>query len=351
MPVHRPAPLRPSVLRSTVLRPGALLRALLRPGALLRALVRPSALLAALLTAFALPGPAPHRRPRRVHPRPRLRPHGHGRPGPRRPARHAPRPPPRPRPRAWTSPATRATSPGRPCGTAGSVGLHQGDRGHVLHQPVLRPAVQRLLRRRHDPRRLPLRHPGHHRAAPPRPTTSSTTAAAGPATARPCPASLDIEWNPYGDACYGKSAERDGQLDPRLPRTVQGPHRPRRRDLHGHQLVDALHRQLRRLRRRPTRCGSPGTPPPSGTLPAGWSLLHDVAVHVAPGPTVGDHDRFNGALDRRAGARQRLTGPERGPLERQGDRARRRRRGAGSRRARASSRVRAVLTVTQVTAA
>lgn len=46
--------------------------------------------------------------------------------------------------------------------------LRQGHRGHRLHQPVLRPAVRRQLRRRPDPGRLPLRpaqrlqrrHPG-----------------------------------------------------------------------------------------------------------------------------------------------------------------------------------------------
>ncbi|CAM5659996.1 hypothetical protein STENM327S_05038 [Streptomyces tendae] len=38
-----------------------------------------------------------------------------------------------------------------------------------------------------------------------RPTTSSTTAAAGPRDGKTLPGALDIEWNPYGAACYGKS--------------------------------------------------------------------------------------------------------------------------------------------------
>ena len=68
------------------------------------------------------------------------------------------------------------------------VRLREGHRGHLLHQPVLRPAVQRLVQRRDDPRLVPLRPAGHHDAAPPRPTTSSTTAAAGRRTAGRCPA-------------------------------------------------------------------------------------------------------------------------------------------------------------------
>ena len=39
--------------------------------------------------------------------------------------------------------------------------LREGDRGRLLHQPLLRSAVQRLRRVRHGARRLPLREPPH----------------------------------------------------------------------------------------------------------------------------------------------------------------------------------------------
>ncbi|MEV5084844.1 lysozyme, partial [Streptomyces sp. NPDC056159] len=35
----------------------------------------------------------------------------------------------------------------------------------------------------------------------------------------------------------------------------------------------------------------------AGTLPAGWGY-YTMWQYTSSGPTVGDHDRFNGALDR-----------------------------------------------------
>ena len=117
------------------------------------------------------------------------------------------------------------------------------------------------------------------------------------ADGRTLPGVLDIEWNPYGDACYGKTASRDGHLDPRLPDTYKAAHRPRRRDLHGHQLVDAVHRQLRGLRRGQPAVDRPVRRRRRATLPAGWGF-YTMWQYTSSGPTVGDHDRFNGALDR-----------------------------------------------------
>lgn len=176
-----------------------------------------------------------------------------------------------------------------------AVGLHQGHRGDVLHQPLLRPAVQRLLRRRHDPRRLPLRDPGHDVRRRP-----------GRLLRRPRRRLVPRRQDPAGHARHRMEpvrgrllrqvGRRDGELDPGLPEPVHGAHRPGRRALHGHELVDAVHRRLRRL-----RCHQPlwiaRYASSVGTLPAGWSF-QTMWQYTSSGPTVGDHDKFNGALDR-----------------------------------------------------
>ncbi|EGG45204.1 MULTISPECIES: lysozyme [Streptomyces] len=110
------------------------------------------------------------------------------------------------------------------------------------------------------------------------------------------PGTLDIEWNPYGDACYGKSA--DGMVS---------------------WIRDFLNRYKARTGRDAvlytatswwTQCtgdyGGFGATNPLwiaryassvGTLPAGWSF-QTMWQYTSSGPTVGDHDKFNGALDR-----------------------------------------------------
>ncbi|MFF8954186.1 lysozyme [Streptomyces sp. NPDC014894] len=113
---------------------------------------------------------------------------------------------------------------------------------------------------------------------------------------RTLPGALDIEWNPYGDACYGKS--QSGMVT---------------------WIRDFLNRYKARTGRDPviytatswwTQCtgdyaGFGGNNPlwiaryntTPGTLPAGWAA-QTMWQYTSSGPIVGDHNRFNGALDR-----------------------------------------------------
>ncbi|MDO0929251.1 lysozyme [Streptomyces sp. TG1A-8] len=113
---------------------------------------------------------------------------------------------------------------------------------------------------------------------------------------RTLPGALDIEWNPYGDDCYGKT--RSAMVT---------------------WIRDFLTRYKSRTGRDAviytatswwTQCtgnygGFAATNPlwiaryasSVGTLPAGWSF-HTMWQYTATGPTVGDHDRFNGAADK-----------------------------------------------------
>ncbi|MFD4977408.1 lysozyme [Streptomyces sp. NPDC058424] len=110
------------------------------------------------------------------------------------------------------------------------------------------------------------------------------------------PGVLDIEWNPYGATCYGKSAS--GMVS---------------------WISDFLKTYKARTGRDAviytatswwTQCtgnyGGFATKNPLwiaryastvGTLPAGWGY-YTLWQYTSSGPTVGDHDRFNGALDR-----------------------------------------------------
>ena len=113
---------------------------------------------------------------------------------------------------------------------------------------------------------------------------------------RTLPGALDIEYNPYGATCYGKTQCGDGHLDPRLPQPVQGPHRARRGDLHGDQLVDQCTGNYSGFgATNPLWIARYSTTP--GTLPAGWGY-QTMWQYTSSGPIVGDHDKFNGALDR-----------------------------------------------------
>ncbi|KQW10439.1 lysozyme [Streptomyces sp. Root369] len=112
---------------------------------------------------------------------------------------------------------------------------------------------------------------------------------------RTLPGTLDIEWNPYGDACFGKSQSAMVTW-----------------------IRDFLNRYKARTGRDAviytattwwTQCtgnygGFSANPlwiaryaSTAGTLPAGWST-YSMWQYTSSGPTVGDHDRFNGALDR-----------------------------------------------------
>ncbi|MFD4831559.1 lysozyme [Streptomyces uncialis] len=113
---------------------------------------------------------------------------------------------------------------------------------------------------------------------------------------RTLPGVLDIEWNPYGDACYGKTASQMV--------TWIGDFANRYRARTGRDAVIYTATSWW------TQCtgNSPAfgnvnplwiaryasTP---GTLPAGWAT-HTMWQYTSTGPTVGDHDWFNGALDR-----------------------------------------------------
>ncbi|WP_405601973.1 lysozyme [Streptomyces sp. NBC_01410] len=113
---------------------------------------------------------------------------------------------------------------------------------------------------------------------------------------RTLPGALDIEWNPYGAACFGKT--QSGMVT---------------------WIRDFLSRYKARTGRDAviytatswwTQCtgnysgfgaSSPlwiaryNTTP--GTLPAGW-VYQTMWQYTSSGPIVGDHDKFNGALDR-----------------------------------------------------
>ncbi|MEU9475888.1 lysozyme [Streptomyces sp. NPDC048191] len=109
------------------------------------------------------------------------------------------------------------------------------------------------------------------------------------------PGVLDIEWNPYGDACYGKSTS--GMVS---------------------WIRDFVNRYKSRTGRDAViytatswwaQCtgnnsGFGANPlwiaryaSTAGTLPSGWSV-YTMWQYTSAGKSVGDHDRFNGALDR-----------------------------------------------------
>lgn len=116
------------------------------------------------------------------------------------------------------------------------------------------------------------------------------------ADGRTLPGVLDIEWNPYGDACYGKSQSA---------------------------MVSWIRAFLDQYRARTGRnaviytatswwkqctgnyAGFAATTPlwiaryasTVGELPAGWGT-YTMWQYTSTGPTVGDHDRFNGTVDR-----------------------------------------------------
>ncbi|MET7693314.1 lysozyme [Streptomyces sp. NPDC005483] len=112
---------------------------------------------------------------------------------------------------------------------------------------------------------------------------------------RTLPGVLDIEWNPYGDACFGKSPSamvtwiRDF-LNQYKART-------------GRQAV--IYTATTWWNQCTGSYGGFSANPlwiahyasTAGTLPAGWST-YTIWQYTSSGPTVGDHDRFNGALDR-----------------------------------------------------
>ncbi|MGW2486869.1 lysozyme [Streptomyces sp. NPDC001606] len=110
------------------------------------------------------------------------------------------------------------------------------------------------------------------------------------------PGALDIEWNPYGAACYGKTASQMvswiadfvttyKSLTSRYPviYTAYSWWSQCTGNYGGFATNDPL--WIARYATDP------------GTLPAGWSY-YTMWQYTSSGPTVGDHDKFNGALDR-----------------------------------------------------
>ncbi|GGW57788.1 lysozyme [Streptomyces griseoloalbus] len=116
------------------------------------------------------------------------------------------------------------------------------------------------------------------------------------ADGRTLPGVLDIEWNPYGAACYGKSPSamvswiRDflDQYRARTGRnaviyTATSWWKQCTGDYAGFASTNPLW-----IARYASTVGE---------LPAGWDT-YAMWQYTSTGPTVGDHDRFNGTLDR-----------------------------------------------------
>ncbi|MFJ9352276.1 lysozyme [Streptomyces sp. NPDC101237] len=113
---------------------------------------------------------------------------------------------------------------------------------------------------------------------------------------RTLPGALDIEWNPYGAACYGKSTGAMVSWITDFLKTYKA--RTGRdaviytatswwKDCTGNYGGFAAAHPLWIARYASD----------VGTLPAGWSY-YTAWQYTSSGPTVGDHDKFNGALDR-----------------------------------------------------
>ncbi|NEB80992.1 lysozyme [Streptomyces sp. SID14478] len=110
------------------------------------------------------------------------------------------------------------------------------------------------------------------------------------------PGVLDIEWNPYGAACYGKTAAgmvtwiRDfvNQYKARTGRdAVIYTATSWWTQCTGNSAAFGSTNPLWIARYAST----------VGTLPAGWGV-QTIWQYTSTGPTVGDHNKFNGALDR-----------------------------------------------------
>ena len=163
-------------------------------------------------------------------------------------------------------------------------------------EPVLQPAVHRRV---------------HPRASSTAPTTSRPrTPSSGTAQAdyfvahgggwskdgSTFPGMLDIEWNPYGGMCYGKSKTAMTSMDPLLQQRVPPQDDPLADHLHGHLLVEHVRREHRRL-----LVHQPAEPRQllliTGTMPYHWpcQTIWQCADH---GTFPGDQDRFNGDITR-----------------------------------------------------
>ncbi|MET7696853.1 lysozyme [Streptomyces sp. NPDC005485] len=113
---------------------------------------------------------------------------------------------------------------------------------------------------------------------------------------RTLPGALDIEWNPYGAACFGKSTSGMVSWIADFVNTYHS--------LTGRYPViytatswwtQCTGNYAGFAANNPLWIARYASDP--GTLPAGWGY-YTMWQYTSSGPTVGDHDKFNGALDR-----------------------------------------------------
>ncbi|MCX4819347.1 lysozyme [Streptomyces sp. NBC_01142] len=110
------------------------------------------------------------------------------------------------------------------------------------------------------------------------------------------PGALDMEWNPYGDACYGKSpSAMVGWIDDFLNRYRERTGRDAVIYTATSWWTECTDDYAGFGSTNPLWIPRYNTSP--GTLPAGWAI-HTMWQYTSSGPDVGDHDRFNGAYDR-----------------------------------------------------
>jgi len=113
---------------------------------------------------------------------------------------------------------------------------------------------------------------------------------------RTLPGVLDIEWNPYGASCYGKStAGMVGWIADFLSRYKSRTGRDAVVYTATSWWTSCTGDYAGFASANPLWIARYASDP--GTLPAGWSVC-TMWQYTSSGPTVGDHDVFNGALDR-----------------------------------------------------
>ncbi|MFE9093696.1 lysozyme [Streptomyces sp. NPDC007264] len=113
---------------------------------------------------------------------------------------------------------------------------------------------------------------------------------------RTLPGTLDIEWNPYGAACYGKSqSAMVGWIGDFLGRYKARTGRDAVIYTATSWWTQCTGNYGGFASANPLWIARYASDP--GTLPAGWSY-HTMWQYTSTGPTVGDHDKFNGAYDR-----------------------------------------------------
>ncbi|MFF7901250.1 lysozyme [Streptomyces sp. NPDC007920] len=113
---------------------------------------------------------------------------------------------------------------------------------------------------------------------------------------RTLPGTLDIEWNPYGAACYGKTASAMvGWIADFLNTYKARTGRDAVIYTATSWWTDCTGNYGGFAADNPLWIARYASDP--GTLPAGWGF-YTMWQYTSSGPTVGDHDKFNGALDR-----------------------------------------------------